>query len=399
MKKILVYYSYSHNNAGDMAICLGLMDLLSEIPDCQITFISRYGIKDKEFQESKNFIHKYHPSVLVKPGYISFNRSSGLLSKICSYAKGFFVSSFPCFQKRMRKDIQESDLVLFNGGNYLRSNSVTDKMRLKALFFPIKYAKSINKKIICMPQSTSNARNKQSLKILGRIISYFDKVFIRDPISFNYFSKNGFCANGNIAPACDLAFFMKNRFISNNHQIDVIKPNKRNIAINMRITGIGDIGTIDSSKIESIKNTYSKLIKEHPESNFVFICQTTKDGPVMQDFFNNLSSQGINNISFYSTNDAYELKYLYSRCDLLISMRLHASIISISSGTPVIGFAFDEWGFKNKGILNQFGYDCCSDGSSVIEAFDCWDNTKENINKNLIETCKNTITESIKEKL
>ena len=64
MKKILIYYSYSQKNAGDMAICLGLLDLLSDIPGCQITMVSRYANNDPLFVESKQLIKKYHPSII-----------------------------------------------------------------------------------------------------------------------------------------------------------------------------------------------------------------------------------------------------------------------------------------------------------------------------------------------
>ena len=193
MKKILVYYGYSQKNAGDMAICFGLLDLLEELHDCEITLVSRYAEKDKLFLESKEIIQKYHPRVVVKPGYISFNRDGGVFSKIKSYFSGFFISSFPSFSKKLKDDINNSDLILFNGGNYLRSNSFADITRFKALMFPINYAKKHNKKVICMPQSTAKAKNSSALKRLKKVCDLFDHIFVRDPISYKYLIDNNVC--------------------------------------------------------------------------------------------------------------------------------------------------------------------------------------------------------------
>ena len=284
MKKILIYYSYSQKNAGDMAICLGLLDLLSNIPDCQITMVSRYAKNDPLFTESKQMINKYHPSVTIKPGYINFNRNGNFFSKMFAYFHGFFLSSFPYLSKKLRKDIDDCDIVLFNGGNYLRSNSLTDRLRLKALFFPIKYAKKHGKKVICMPQSTAKAKNNASIKRIKKICSLFDYIFVRDPISYAYFVENNICDKSKIFNSCDLAFFTNNNLVLNDR--DSNKTSKQiNVAINARVTGIGDIGSIDSYKIELIRNTYKRIIKSYPNYNFTFVCQTEKDYKFMKELF------------------------------------------------------------------------------------------------------------------
>ena len=375
MKKILVYYGYSQKNAGDMAICFGLLDLLEEIPDCNITMVSRYSKKDPLFFESKKIIEQYHPSVVVKPGYISFDRSKGIFSKIKSYISGWFISTFSCFSRHLKNDIKDKDLVLFNGGNYLRCNSLTDKMRLKALLFPIKYAKKHGKTVICMPQSTAKAANKSSLSRIKKLCTNFDHIFIRDPISYKYFLENHVCEENKLSQSCDLAFFTKK--LSNEFpNIDKLDSFKRAVSINLRLTGIGDIGTISKDKVELVHKTFTKLISENNDTLFTFVCQTEKDYIPMENLYKKLAAQGQKNIAFLKSNDAYYLKNVYSLHDALISMRLHASILSISVGTPVIGFAFEEWGFKNTGILNQFGFNNYLDFSSIEKEIKTVDKSK-----------------------
>ena len=85
MKNIVIYYLYSNKNAGDMAICLGLLDLLKNYDDISITMVSRYTKNDVEYINSKKLIEKYHPTVNVVPGYIPFDRSSNKIRIILLY--------------------------------------------------------------------------------------------------------------------------------------------------------------------------------------------------------------------------------------------------------------------------------------------------------------------------
>ena len=102
MKNIVIYYLYSNKNAGDMAICLGLIDLLENYSDISITMVSRYTKDDAEFINSKKIIEKYHPKVKVVPGYIPFDRGSNKIKRIFSYIYGGIISVF-LFKSENRK--------------------------------------------------------------------------------------------------------------------------------------------------------------------------------------------------------------------------------------------------------------------------------------------------------
>ncbi len=369
MKKVLVYYLYSEKNAGDMAICFGLLDLLECIHDISITVVSRYSGKENLFVRSKWLTLKYHPNINVKPGYIKYNRDGSKLSKLKSYLSGFVISSFPSFNKNMKKEIKEADLVLFNGGNFLRTNSFADRSRMKALFFPLKYAKKHGKTVICMPQSTTTAKSKKALRKLEKTLNVFDYIFLRDPLSYSYFKEHRMFDEQKYSLSCDLAFFSNEPVVEKmDEHLTLVKT--KNIAINCRLTSIGDIGEISEDKKADIANTYEHLITNYPEYQFNFICQTEKDYPFMNAFYKKLLEKGIKNIGFFKNNDPYILKSIYKKHDLLISMRLHASILAISSGIKVIGFSYKEWGFKNAGILNQFGFKNFENGQGVIDSFE-----------------------------
>lgn len=361
--KVSIYYLYSANNAGDMAICLGLLDLLSTIPNTSIRFISRFTEKDPEFNESKILINKYFPKVEVVPGYIKFSRDSNIFSKIVSHIKGLFISLFPFLKPTIKDDVKDADLVLLNGGNFLRCNSVADYLRLKAMFIPLKVAKKMSKNIVCMPQSTSACKKNFLRKILKKYLSIFDHVFARENETYNYFLKNNLVDLNKLSLTCDLAFFTK-KFEEKN----AVKNNyKKQIAFNMRTTGIGDIGHIDRIKEKSIYETFERMVVDNPTAYFSLICQTKKDYDSMHSFYAELKERNISNINFIEDHNPYFLKNIYANQDLVISMRLHASILSISSGTNVVGFTFPEWGFKNKGILEQFDMLNFSKGNEILD--------------------------------
>ena len=52
MKKALVFYLYGTRNAGDMAICVGAIELL-RAQGYDITMVSRFSEAEDEYQISK----------------------------------------------------------------------------------------------------------------------------------------------------------------------------------------------------------------------------------------------------------------------------------------------------------------------------------------------------------
>ena len=138
----------------------------------------------------------------------------------------------------------------------------------------------------------------------------------------------------------------------------------------MRLTGIGDIGQLSTEQIAHIFNFYKTLVINNKNVHFTLICQTKKDCESMKNLYDELITMNIKNIAFVENYDAYELKGIFEQLDLLISMRLHASILAISSGTNVVGFTFEEWGFKNAGILKQFSMTNYSTGDDILANID-----------------------------
>ena len=368
MKNIVIYYLYSNKNAGDMAICLGLLDLLKNYDDISITMVSRYTKNDVEYINSKKLIEKYHPTVNVVPGYIPFDRSSNKIKKLFSYIYGGIISVFPFLNRRIKQDLKDADVVFLNGGNFMRCNSFADASRLRAFFIPLKIAKKQKKPIICLPQSTAKTEKNKYFKQLKKYFNIFDAVFARENISYEYLLENKIVEKEKLTLACDLAFFSKKSILDKKYKKDA--QYNSYVGFNMRLTGIGDIGQLSTEQIAHIFNFYKTLVINNKNVHFTLICQTKKDYESMKNLYDELITMNIKNIAFVENYDAYELKGIFEQLDLLISMRLHASILAISSGTNVVGFTFEEWGFKNAGILKQFSMTNYSTGDDILANID-----------------------------
>ena len=178
MKQALVFYLYSANNAGDMAICLGTIAYLRSM-DYSVTLVSRFDSTAPEYADSKAFVNTYYPDVKVEPGIFKLNREVGKVSLALQYAAGAVKCTLPWDDFRIHRLIKDSDVVYFNGGNLLRCATLTDRARLQALFYPIQMARKIGKPCVCLPQSTASVEAKWS-DYLGNKLGYFEKIYILD---------------------------------------------------------------------------------------------------------------------------------------------------------------------------------------------------------------------------
>lgn len=360
MKQALVFYLYSANNAGDMAICLGTIAYLRS-RGYSVTVVSRFDSTAPEYVASKSFINSYYPDVNVEPGIFKLNRDVGKASLALQYAAGALKSSLPWDDARIHKLIVDSDVVYFNGGNLLRCASLTDRARLQALFYPIKMSKKLGKPCICLPQSTASVTSNW-VKYLGKQLGYFDKIYIREPASLKkleeLYPEKKFELN------TDMAFFMDDFC-----QSEAIQKRKPIIAIVVRGTGIGDIGDLSGSRRSEMQSAIVDLAKAHREYEYRIVVQTIKDRDLSKEYLQALLYAGVK-ADLVEEHDPFKLLAIYRDCVLALSMRLHACILSIRSGTPVLGFFDFAWGLKNQGVMKDYGMGLAFESDSLASEFD-----------------------------
>lgn len=345
MKQALVFYLYSANNAGDMAICLGTIAYLRSM-DYSVTLVSRFDSTAPEYADSKAFVNSYYPDVKVEPGIFKLNREVGKVSLALQYAAGALKCSLPWDDSRIHKLIKDSDVVYFNGGNLLRCASLTDRARLQALFYPIQMARKIGKPCVCLPQSTASVEAKWS-EYLGNKLGYFDKIYIREPSSLK--KLESLYPEKKFELSTDMAFFMDDFYVR-----EVSQDKKPIIAIVVRGTGIGDIGDLSGNRRSEMLGAIVALAKAHREYEYRIVVQTIKDRDLSEEYLHALLDAGVKT-ELVEEHDPFKLLAIYRDCVLTLSMRLHACILSIRAGTPVLGFFDSAWGLKNRGVMEDYG--------------------------------------------
>ena len=341
--KILLVYSYSAKNAGDLAITLGALDTLYN-ENVEVSTISRYSEDDEQFKESKKYLSERYPRLTILPSPFGLNRETSKLGLIKQYLNGFLKILGIKSNKEFRNIIKSFDKVYFNGGNILRCSSITDFIRLIAFLNPLKIALNSNIPVTILPQSTYKI-NYFGRFLIRPIFRAAQKVYCREKMSFDtlikYFPKAPLHLN------TDMAFFI-------NHKIKAKGENIKRIAITTRSQTIGDIDQLPKKKQQKIYDNLVELTIYFLRKNYniVFVVQTKADHVFTQRVYSNFSKD--KRVAFFENYNPVELIKFYSNCDMLIGMRLHSIILALTAGTPCVGFFEKSWGLKNQGIMEAY---------------------------------------------
>lgn len=350
MKKALVYYLYGTRNAGDMAICVGAVELLKK-KGYSITMVSRFSEAEEEYHRSREYIQHYYPDVEVCPGPFSFERDFSRIRKLRAYAaSGLKVSGI--LPDRKNQDlIREHDVVFFNGGNLLRGGRVTDYLRLTALFYPIELAKKMGKPVYCLPQSTAG-RSTIGNQLLKHYLRGMQAVYVREGRSYEElrraFPEIPFILGTDLAFFCDDSEEAGKRC---REQFGTL-PAGRRVALVLRGTGIGDIGALDPHLSEKMQQIMEEYITLHSSDRYYLVIQTLKDRGISERFYDRIKVKA--HVEMVESHDPLVLRELYKQMDLMITMRLHAAILSLSARTPAAGIFSTVWGLKNPGIMTAY---------------------------------------------
>lgn len=360
--RALVFYLYGPENAGDMAICLGTMGFLRR-RGIEVTMVSRFDADAPDFAASCSLVHRHYPEVEVVPGMFVLDRSAGKASVAAQYVAGAAKLLFRVGNTKVSELVERADIVLFNGGNLLRCASATDAIRLEALFHPLRIASRAGKKVVCLPQSTATVAPRWRV-FLGRKLALFDEVFVREGASLQRLRT--LYPNLAFSKSTDMAFFMEDPESSP-------RTSGSRAAMIVRGTGIGDIGELPRGRQDELLGSFVGFAEAHPELSYTVVVQTKKDRALSE----RLAGLLPNGAELVEEHDPFRLLNIYKGVDVTLSMRLHAAILSLRAGTPVIGLFDREWGLKNIGVMSDYGmgYSDCAEGLlseylRVVEGFD-----------------------------
>ena len=179
--KVLLIYSYSAKNAGDLAITLGALDLLSGNKNA-IATISRYSANDEQYHESAVYLKKRYPDLKIFPSPFELNRNTSKLG-FQQYLNGFLKILGFKNNSEFKALVKGFDKIYFNGGNLLRCGSVTDFIRLVAIIYPLKIAVEAKIPVVILPQSTAKI-NFWGQKLLKLVLNSAEKVYCHEELTF-----------------------------------------------------------------------------------------------------------------------------------------------------------------------------------------------------------------------
>lgn len=350
--KVTIFYGYSADNAGDMAITVGALDLLSERFD-EISIFSRYYEGSISFEQSKVYLETRYNNIKVFPCPFILDRTAGVLNSFYNYGYSCLKYFGLISNESVHKEIDESSLVLFNGGNLLRCTSLVDFIRIKALFHPFKYASKKGVPYIVLPQSTSGV-NWYGRKELARMLDNATAVYIREEKSFN--KLESLFPTANILRSCDAALFIDFQEKSRNRYFKDYNFDSKTIAITIRAFTLGDLKPFGESKLKEICKRVSEFVVKANSEGYTctFVIQCEKDRTISERIISSIRDIHSITCKIFSSNDPVELGLFYKKCDLLFGMRLHSIILAIANGTPCYGYFDESWGLKNPGFMNMF---------------------------------------------
>lgn len=343
VKTVSLVYGYSARNAGDFAITLGAIDVLLSF-GIKVKLFSRYSRSNLDYHQALETLNqRYSNHIEVFESPFTLDRTDSMIKTLKNYTEGLFTIMGIIRKRGFRRQLLDSDMIIFNGGNLFRYNSIIDFTRLLALMYPLQVAQKNGKKVIIFPQSASTL-NKIGKLLLFPILRKAQVVMFREKLSYK--NLEHFMPAGNFFQTIDLAFFINKQKAKSILSINCDKPN---IAITLRFHTVGDITHLPDSEIAYCLDELGKVVdKLGVTHNVIVVVQTEKDYETSQAF---AIKHGVKLIK---SHNVLELIEVYRNVDLLLGMRLHSIILALSVGTPCLGLFYKQWGLKNPGMMSCF---------------------------------------------
>lgn len=295
-KKIFILGSYHGNNFGDLEILDSMLSKLHR--DFNIAILSQSGFKIRTKLTSQYF----------ESGMISFVNPF-------NYLKVLF-------------NIIKADVLIVGGGGLFFSHSVIDTLKIKGksqLIYWLKctiLAKLLGKKVywfgVGMGPFDSFGSN-----LMHFTSKFVDRIFVRDQASYSMMQS--MVDTARLKLASDVVF--------SKYETRKIK---KNLASKSQYSK-NKILIIPFEKDNNLPKL-EKMLTQLKEHNFRLTI--TSSNPDKDNEFNKTLSQKLK-IDFLDTTNLTitEFRNIFSKYELLISMRMHPLLMAFQQGTPGIGLA------------------------------------------------------------
>ena len=397
MKRVLIAYSWSINNIGDIAITPGLIELLREFyPEASLSVMSMYPDKGDEYVNTKGYFNSRYPEVEVMPsplfdkifysekhnriiplikkglGQEKFDRfNSGTLplaevEEVVDYLlnelPAEIISVFEESDPEIIQTVKMQDFLIYNSGMTLSfgrgepARSADGKLMRQRDFWnitftfalPLLLANYLKIPFAIWAQSYE-AFDYPSNIFFKRLLKHATFIGARDPQSLEYM-KSRQIVNKDMSFRPDSTFFAVGE--DNAWADDFLAKHslkeKEFVTLTIRSSLQGYIN-------KERENTYMSCLCEFIElltkrlSLSVLLCPEVRSEiqPMYDLIYSRLSPEEQEKCiwmdHFWTTEQA---RSVYRKAETVISMEMHSIILALGAGTPVLHPRFMEAGRK-----------------------------------------------------
>lgn len=378
MKKILLYGINSYKNRGVEAIVQSVLNQI-DTKNNQISvacFDYDYN-KNKYNEKVKKYINHYKKTE-------DFTKEELEELKKYDQQKFDYRNYELLHQREVVNEIEKSDICISAGGdNYCYEAS-------EWLYAIDETVKKDNKKLVLLGASLYEEIDNP---YLIKDMDLFDLLVIRESISYNELKK--YINPNKIMLLPDTAFSLEAEEI----KLDSWYKGRKVVGINLSPITIPN-PIKDDSRFNSILNLINYILEETKYSISLISHVTTEDCSDFDTLSKIYEEYKENDRVFLEKTDynCNQIKYIISKCELLIASRTHASIAAYSTNVPtlVIGYSVKSKGIAKDlfGTFENYVIPSTSlNDYNLVNSFKWIEKNKNNIKKGLEK-----ITPELKEK-
>jgi len=335
-KTIALFYGHASSNYGDLAINMGLVELLQKIcPNHHLHVIIQKS-KHNQYLNSAKLSFRQHKNISFSLFRANNNKSEQYLNN----PRTFLGST----------GTQDADVVLLNSGEHLFSYpSHHNSQNLFWRILPAYAAAVAGKRCILLP-STLGPFNKEGSELIGGLINSVDSFSARDQESMQYLLEFSQSIPLLLDPGFWAAEGVPNPKHKKEQNVLVMRSESWGIRIPTRERGdLTNYKELNGGLSSKTGRSLVRFFLENTSQPVLIVVQTKADELLAKTMVDEFVGESRVSIAYPKTTYEY-IKHLVQG-KRVVSSRLHALIIALSMNIPAYGIYFEQHGHKMKGVF------------------------------------------------
>lgn len=261
-------------------------------------------------------------------------------------------------ERRQVISIANADVVLYTGGT-----SLIEKYSLANKLYEITLAQALGKRTVLLPQSVGPFKSPANQALVRAVLGRADAVLLRDTRSEQHLRDIGMSVD-RVRVVPDIVFALTDGTAVHRLAQSSV-PERPRVCVSVRDCRAffdkdrGDVGVQQVAFEEAVAGLVEHLVRDRGASvTFMSTCQGvpeywTDDSAVALSVVARLHPEVAAKVAVDRKHRGTSaLRAELARFDLAVCTRLHAAIMSLSSGTPVLPIAYE---FKTHEVMRQLG--------------------------------------------